>query len=232
MFYCARCNYSTSRRSSMKSHIERGNICPPVRSGSSREEMMKMLSDGKLNDNAPKKMDIQCPDCGQCFAHRQSKYAHIKNKRCKAKKLEQFQTIIDKQNETIESQKTLVKQQKRVIANQNKTIQQIGKVDVDISKWEPHQNKGYLYLICPNRISGIYKIGITRHNINSYLKRYQDPIVVKIWYCFNFLSAEEAIKSHLRDKKMCLAPLREWFASDEDPKRLISVFDRMIKTYQ
>ena len=34
------------------------------------------------------------------------------------------------------------------------------------------------------------------------------------------------------DKKMTLAPLREWFASDEDPNRLISIFDRMIKTYQ
>ena len=248
LYECERCGYKTPKRSSFKAHLQRQKICMPVYSSTSIHVLIEQFIEGKNmtatiketnepNEPIPEStapLSLRCTRCGRVFGTRQSKHKHMKFNRCRktvdlAEQVEDLKTKLAEQNETIESQTALVKKQKLVIASHHKTVvQKVFDAD-DIGK---ERNMGYVYLIRPNQMDGVYKIGTTRQSISTYLKRYQDPTIIKIWYCLKPVACEDDIKMYLRAENLLMLPLKEWFASDEDPNRLISIFDRMIQSYQ
>ena len=121
IFECMRCGYTTNRRSSYASHLARASPCPPKRSKVDVSDLRDVFEGRKsaidIAPAAQPKVAAKptCEDCGAVFAHRQSKYAHIKFNRCRkkinlAEQVENLETKLAEQGETILKQQMQIKQ--------------------------------------------------------------------------------------------------------------------------
>ena len=69
-FSCPRCDYTTSNKQSYIAHLNRKNICAPIKSDVSLDEMKVIY--------IKKHQNISCDQCNRCFSHRSSLSRHKK----------------------------------------------------------------------------------------------------------------------------------------------------------
>lgn len=70
MYTCPRCDYETSKKSSIRNHFKRKTICKPLNSDTSIEECIKLLESDQL------KFNLECSHCNKKFNSRKRLEAH------------------------------------------------------------------------------------------------------------------------------------------------------------
>ena len=76
LYKCERCDYTTNRKSSIRTHINRKNKCSKSEEKIQLEKILP-IKQGVINN-------LKCQFCNKIFTHSRSIYKHIKN--CKVKK--------------------------------------------------------------------------------------------------------------------------------------------------
>ena len=211
-----------------------GNAC-----GSSEPE--KCVSNVGLDtgsSNEKTQGSFKCSDCEKTFTHRQGLYKHIKLKRCKhstSSKIEELVSLVTDLTLKVNEQAEVIGNLSKQLSKQKEHLKRLSRpANPCVYQDSPDADKGYVYLIRPNRVNEcVFKIGITRQAIKSYIQNsYQDPEIVKVWHVFKHVACEDDIKQHLRNNKMLMTPLKEWFVYMGDPDDIISTFDKIIDQYQ